>query len=155
MKTIVAFLMAFLISTRLVHWQTQEALPDFAKWSHWPTCNGNSCFPPLGNSMPCMAWLAWVDQSSNLWNHFIDFWHLLKKRHYLPNYPMNCCMHMLFENYISIGINEYSMHFAGYYCKSDEIADIKEVIFWGVVQSTNPCGSASQTSDPAVNKIRR
>ena len=63
---------------------------------------------------------------------------------------MNCCMHMLFENYISIGINEYSMHFAGYYCKSDEIADIKEVIFLGVVQSTNPCGNSV-----AVNLVSR
>ena len=58
MKTIVAFLLAFLISTRLVHWQTQEALPDFALMLMPSEATGNSCLPPLENSMPCMAWVA-------------------------------------------------------------------------------------------------
>ena len=24
----------------------------------WPICNGNSCLPPLENSMPCTAWVS-------------------------------------------------------------------------------------------------
>ena len=72
MKTKVAFLLAFLISTTLVHWQTQEALPDFALSEATGRCNGNSCLPPLEISMPCMAWLAWVDQSSRIEKCFID-----------------------------------------------------------------------------------
>ena len=58
MKTIVAFLLAFLISTRLVHWQTQEALPDSALSEATGRCNGKSCLPPLENSMPCTAWVS-------------------------------------------------------------------------------------------------
>ena len=138
LKTIVAFLLAFLISTRLVHWQTQEALPDFAKWSHWPTCNGNSCLPPLENSMPCMAWVAWVDQSSKLGKCFIESWHLDFWCHYLHNYPTNCCMHILFNYYISTVIDEFN----GSYGKYDEIADRKEVNFSRGAHSTSPCGTS-------------
>jgi len=106
-------------------------------------------------TLVCLPWktachaqpgLAWVDQSSRIKNAFIVFWHLLIKRHYLPNYPMNRCMHMLFWNYISIGMIEYSIHFAGNYCKSDENADWKEVIFFWGAHSTNPCGTNVGTS---------
>ena len=140
MKTVVAFLLAFLISTRLAHWQTQEALPDFANWSHWPTCNGNSCLPPLENSMPCMAWVAWVDQSSRLGNYFIDFWLLLFSCHYLLNYAKNRCMHMPLVNCISIVTDLYNIHYDGYYLKYDEITHRKEVNFCRGAHSTNPCG---------------
>ena len=95
---------------------------------------------PLKTACHARPGLAWVDQSSSIKNAFIVFWHLLIKRHYLPNYPMNRCMHMLFWNYISIGMIEYSIHFAGNYCKSDENADWKEVIFFWGAHSTNPCG---------------
>ena len=57
-KMRVAFGVAFLISTRLVHWQIQEALPNSALNEATGRCNGNSCLPPLENSMPCMAWVA-------------------------------------------------------------------------------------------------
>ena len=144
MKTIVAFLLAFLISTRLVHWQTQEALPDFAKWSHWPTCNGNSCLPPLEINMPCTAWLAWVDQSSRIEKRFIDNWLLLFRCHYLLNYAMNCCMRVPLRNCISIVIDEYNIHFVSYYCKYDVIGDPKEVNFSRGAHSTNPCGTTPQ-----------
>ena len=69
-KMKVAFGVAFLISIRLVHWQTQEALPNFALMLIPCETTGNSCLPPFENSM---AWVAWVDQSSRLGNNFIDF----------------------------------------------------------------------------------
>ena len=104
------------------------------------TYNGNPCLPPLENSLPCMAWLAWVDQSGTLWKCFIDSWHLDLRCHYLLNYPMNCCMHILFQHYISTVIDEYTIHFDGSYWKYDEMVDQKEVNFSRGAHSTNPCG---------------
>ena len=95
---------------------------------------------PLKTACHAQPGLAWVDQSSSLWKCFIDFWHLPFRCHYLLIYPMKRCMHMLFWNCISIGIIEYNMHISGYYCKSDENADWKEVIFFWGAHSTNPCG---------------
>ena len=56
------------ISTTFLHWQTHKALRiSFASnlffkplggGFFWPTCNGNSCLPPLENSMPCTAWVS-------------------------------------------------------------------------------------------------
>ena len=58
----------FKISTTFLHWQTHKALRiSFASnlffkplggGFFWPTCNGNSCLPPLENSMPCTAWVS-------------------------------------------------------------------------------------------------
>ena len=139
-KMRVAFGVAFLISTRLVHWQTQAALPDFALSAATWRCSGNSCLPPLENSMPCMAWVAWVDQSSRLGNDFIDFWLLLFSCHYLLNYAKNRCMHMPLVNCISIVTDLYNIHYDGYYLKYDEITHRKEVNFCRGAHSTNPCG---------------
>ena len=93
------------------------------------TYNGNPCLPPLENSLPCMAWVAWVDQSGTLCKCFIDSWHLDLRCHYLLNYPINCCMHILFQHYISTVIDEYTIHFDGSYWKYDEMVDQKEVNF--------------------------
>ena len=140
-KMRVAFGVAFLISTRLVHWQTQAALPDFALSAATWRCSGNSCLPPLENSMPCMAWVAWVDQSSRLGNYFIDSWLLLFSCHYLLNYAKNRCMHMPLVNCISIVTDLYNIHYDGYYLKYDEITHRKEVNFCRGAHSTNPCGT--------------
>ena len=105
------------------------------------TYNGNPCLPPLENSLPCMAWVAWEDQSSTLWKCFIDSWHLDLRCHYLLNYPMNCCMHILFQHYIFTVIDEYTIHFDGSYWKYDEMVDQKEVNFSRGAHSTNPCGN--------------
>ena len=44
---------------------------------------------------------------------------------------MNCCMHMLFQHYIAIIIDEYTIHFDSSYCRYDEIVHRKEVnFFW-------------------------
>ena len=104
------------------------------------TYNGNPCLPPLENSLPCMAWVAWVDQSGTLCKCFIDSWHLDLRCHYLLNYPINCCMHILFQHYISTVIDEYTIHFDGSYWKYDEMVDQKEVNFSRGAHSTNPCG---------------
>ena len=111
------------------------------------TYNGNPCLPPLENSLPCMAWLAWVDQSGTLWKCFIDSWHLDLRCHYLLNYPMNCCMHILFQHYISTVIDEYTIHFDGSYWKYDEMVDQKEVNFSRGAHSTNPCGTKNTFMD--------
>ena len=147
-----AFSSGFLkISTTFLHWQTHKALRiSFASnlffkplggGFFWPTCNGNSCLPPLENSMPCMAWVAWVDQSSRLGNDFIDFWLLLFSCHYLLNYAKNRCMHMPLVNCISIVTDLYNIHYDGYYLKYDEIPHRKEVYFCRGAHSTNPCGT--------------
>ena len=105
------------------------------------TYNGNPCLPPLENSLPCMAWVAWVDQSGTLCKCFIDSWHLDLRCHYLLNYPINCCMHILFQHYISTVIDEYTIHFDGSYWKYDEMVDQKEVNFSRGAHSTSPCGT--------------
>ena len=134
-----------------LHWQIKEALRiSFASHSFFnsmgggfssSTYNGNPCLPPLENSLPCMAWVAWVDQSGTLCKCFIDSWHLDLRCHYLLNYPINCCMHILFQHYISTVIDEYTIHFDGSYWKYDEMVDRKEVNFSRGAHSTNPCGT--------------
>ena len=44
---------------------------------------------------------------------------------------MNCCMHILFQHYISTVSDEYTIHFAGSYKKYDEMVDQKRSIFLG------------------------
>ena len=84
---------------------------------------------PLITARHARPGLAWVDQSSSIKNAFIVFWHLLIKRHYLPNYPMNRCMHMLFQYCISTVMDEYTINCDGSYCKYDVIGHPKEINF--------------------------
>ena len=84
---------------------------------------------PLKTACHAQPGLAWVDQSSSHGKYFIVFWHLPFRCHYLLIYPMNRCMHMLFQYCISTVMDEYTINFDGSYCKYDVIGHPKEVNF--------------------------
>ena len=85
----------------------QTFLMSKANWLLFFISNGNPKEILMQAHLACTAQAAGAFHSTKVGIYINEFWHLDLKCHYLHNYPIKGCMHMLLVNYDPNVINFY------------------------------------------------